>query len=81
MALVAKTNVEFDELLKEKRQKPHPPKLVGEQAVQNATQTIGRDEFTRYHQANWKNECNIKCLIDVICGDKSLDIANKKPNP
>ena len=81
MALVAKTNIELDELLREKPTTViYPPEPVEEQPVNNPTQTLERERLTRYSQAvaNWKNECNLIDRIGVLCGDKPWDIADKK---
>ena len=39
-----------------------------------------RERLTRYNQAvaKWKNDCNIIDGIEVLCGDKPWDIADKK---
>ena len=79
MALVPKTNIELDDLLREKPTTIiYPPELVEEQPVQNPTQTMERERLTRYNQAiaKWKNECNIIDRIGVLCGDKPWDIAD-----
>ena len=79
MALVAKTNIELDDLLREKPTTIiYPPEPVEEQPVQNPTQTMERERLTRYNQAiaKWKNECNIIDRIGVLCGDKPWDIAD-----
>ena len=81
MALVAKTNIELDDLLREKPTTIiYPPEPVEEQPVQNPTQTMERERITRYNQAiaKWKNECNIIDRIGVLCGDKPCDIADKR---
>ena len=81
MALVAKTNIELDELL---REKPitivYPPEPVKEQPVNNPTQKMERVRLTRYSQAvaKWKNECNLIDRIGVLCGDKPWDVADRK---
>ena len=69
MALVAKTNVELDELLREKPTTViYPPEPVEEQPVNNPTQTMERERLTRYSQAvaKWKNECNLIDRIGVL---------------
>ena len=81
MALVAKTNIELDELLREKPTTViYPPEPVEEQPVNNPTQTMERERLMRYSQAvaKWKNECNLIDRIGVLCGDKPWDIADKK---
>ena len=83
MALVAKTNIEVDELLQEKLTTviyPPPPEPVEEQPVQNQTQTMEGQRMTRYHQAiaKWKNECYQIDRIGVLCGDKPWDMADRK---
>ena len=81
MALVAKTNIELDELLREKPTTViYPPEPVEEQPVNNPTQTMERERLTRYSQAvaKWKNEGNVIDRIGVLCGDKPWDIADKK---
>ena len=58
MALVAKINIELDELLQERPTTViYPPEPVDEQPVQNPTQTMERERLTRYNQAiaKWKN--------------------------
>ena len=62
MALVAKTNIELDELLQERPTAviypppPTHPEPVEEQPVQNTTQTMETERMTRYNQAmaKWK---------------------------
>ena len=81
MALVAKTNIELDELLQERPTTViYPPEPVEEQPVQNPTQTMERERLTRYNQAiaKWKNECNYIDRIGVLCGDKPWDVADRK---
>ena len=81
MALVAKTNIELDELLQERPTAViYPPEPVEEQPVQNPTQTMERERMTRYNQAvaKWKNECNHIDRIGVLCGDKPWDMADRK---
>ena len=81
VALVAKTNIELDELLIEKPTTViYPPELVEEQPVNNPTQTMERERLTRYSQAvaKWKNECNLIDRIGVLCGDKRWDVADEK---
>ena len=63
MALVAKTKIELDALLREKPTTlTYPPEPVEEQPVQNSTQTMERERLTRYNQAKakWKNEAKWK---------------------
>ena len=81
MALVAKTNIELDEFLREKPTTViYPPEPVEEQPVNNPTQTMERETLTRYSQAvaKLKNECNLIDRIGVLCGDKPWDVADKK---
>ena len=81
MALVAKSNIELDELLQERPTTViYPPEPVEEQPVQNPTQTMERERLTRYNQAiaKWKNECNHIDRIGVLCGDKPWDMADRK---
>ena len=81
MALVARTNIELDELLQERpTQVIYPPEPVEEQPVQNPTQSVERERQTTYHQAiaKWKNECNQIDKIGLLCGDKSWDMADRK---
>ena len=81
MALVAKTNIELDELLREKPTTIiYPPEPLEEQPVNKPTQTMERERLTRYSQAvaKWKNECNLIDRIGVLCGDKSWDVADRK---
>ena len=81
MALVAKTNIELDDLLREKPTTIiYLPEPVEEQPVQNPTQTMEREMLTRYNQAiaKWKNECNIMDRIGVLCGYKPWDIADNR---
>ena len=81
MALVTKKNIELDELLQERPTTViYPPEPVKEQPVHNPTQTMERERQTRYHQAiaKWKNECNQIDGIDVLCGDKPRDTADRK---
>ena len=81
MALVAKTNIELDELLREKPTTIiFPPETVEEQPVNNPTQTMERERLTRYSQevVKWKNECNLIDRIGVLCGDKPGDVADRK---
>ena len=81
MALVAKTNIELDELLQERpTQVIYPPEPVEEQQVQNPTKSMERERQTRYHQAivKWKNECNQTDRIGVVCGNKPWNMANRK---
>ena len=81
MALVAKTNIELDELLQERPTTViFPPEPVEEQPVQNTTQTMKRERMTRDKQAiaKWKNECNQIDRIGVLCGDKPWDLADRK---
>ena len=81
MTLVAKTNIELDDIL---RGKPttviYPPEPVVEQPVHNPTQTMDRERLTRYNQAvaKWKNDCNMIDRIGVLCGDRPWDFADKK---
>ena len=80
MALVAKTNIELDELLQERPNTViYPPEPVEEQPVQNPTQTMERERLTRYNQAiaKWKSECNHIDRIGVLCGDKPWDMADR----
>ena len=73
MALDAKTNIELDELLREKPTTViYPPEPVEEQPVNNPTQTMERERLTRYSQAaaKRKNECNLIDRIGVLCGHK-----------
>ena len=82
MALVAKTNIELDELLQERPTAViyPPPEPVEEQPIQNPTQTLERERMTRYNQAmaKWKNERNHIDRIGVLCGDKPWDMADRK---
>ena len=81
MALVAKTNIELDELLREKPTTViYPPKPVEEQPVNNPTQTMERERLTRYNQAvaKWKNECDLTDRKGVLFGDKPWDVAVRK---
>ena len=81
MALVAKTKIELDELLREKPTTViYPPEPVEEQPVNNPTQTMERERLTRYSQAvaKWKNECNLIDRIGVLCGAKPWNVAVKK---
>ena len=82
MTLVAKTNIELDELLQERPTTTFtpPPEPVEEQPVQSPTQTMERELMTRYHQAiaKVKNECNQIDRIGVLCGDKPWDMADRK---
>ena len=81
MALVTKTNIDLDELLREKPTTiVYPPEPVEDQPVNNPTQTVERERLTRYGQAvaKWKNECNLIDRIGVLCGDKPWDVADRK---
>ena len=81
MALVAKTNIELDEILKEKPTTIiYLPEPVEEQPVNNPAQTMERERLTRYSQAvaKWKNEINLIDRIGVLCGDKPWDVADRK---
>ena len=81
MAPAAKTNIEIDDLLREKPTTViYPPEPVEEQPVHNPTQTMERERLTRYNQAvaKWKNDCNIIDRIGVLCGNKPWDIVDKK---
>ena len=81
MAIVAKTNIQVEDLLREKPTSvtyPHEP--AEEPPVNNPTQTMERERLTRYHQAitKWKNECNVINHVGVLCGDKPWDMADRK---
>ena len=81
MALVAKTNIEFDDLLREKPTTViYPPEPVDEQPVHNSTQTMERERLTRYNQAvaKSKNDGYLIDRIGVLFGDKPWDIAHKR---
>ena len=81
MSLVAKTNIELEKLHQERPTLViYPPEPVGEQAVQNPTQSMERERQTRYLQAiaKWKNECNQIDRIGVLCSDKPWDMADRK---
>ena len=76
-----KTNIELDDLLREKPTTIiYPPEPVEEKPVQNPTQTMERERLTRYNQAvaKWINECNLIDRLGVPCGDKPWDIADKR---
>ena len=80
VSFVAKTNIELDDLLREKPMTViHSPEHVEEQPIHNPTQTLERQILTRYNQASakWKNDCNLMDRIGVLCGNKPWDIANK----
>ena len=81
--IVAKTNVQLEDLLREKTTTViYPPEPVEEAPVTNPTQTMERERLRRYHQAitRWKNECNLIDQIGVHCADKPWDIADRKSN-
>ena len=75
MALVAKTNIELDELLQERPKTVFytpPPEPVEEQHRTESNRNNGRRTNDEVHQAiaKWKNECNQIDRIGVLCGDK-----------
>ena len=81
MAIVEKTNIELDDLLREKPTTViYPPEPVEAQPVQNPTQRMESERLTRYNQAvaKRKNDCNIIDRTGVLCGDKPRDIADKR---
>ena len=58
MAIVAKTNIQVEDLLREKPTSvTYPPEPAEEPPVNNPTQTMERERLKRYHQAitKWKN--------------------------
>ena len=81
MAIVAKTNIQVEDLLREKPTSvTYPPEPAEEPPVNNPTQTMERERLTRYHQAitKWKNECNVIDRVGVLCGEKPWDKADRK---
>ena len=72
MALVAKTNIELDELPQERPTTviyPPPPRTGrGTTRTKNPRQTMERERMTRYHKeiAKWKNE-RTKDEKDKLC--------------
>ena len=81
MAIVAKTNIQVEDLLREKPTAViYPPEPAEEPPVNNPTQTMEQERLTRYHQAltKWKNECNAIDRVGVLWGDKPWDMADKK---
>ena len=83
MALVAETNIELDDLLREKPTiVTYPPEAVEEQSVHSPTQTNERERLTRYNQAvaKCKNDCNLTDRIWVLCGDKPWDLLITEQN-
>ena len=81
MAIVAKTNIELDDLLREKPTTViYPPEPVEEQPVQNPIQTMESERLTRYNQAvaKRKNDCNLIDRTGVSGGNKPRDIADKR---
>ena len=83
LAVVAKTNIQLEDLLREKLAAfIYPSEPVEEAPVHNPTQTMEREGLTRYNQAvtKWKNECNMIDRIGVLCGDKPWEVANRKVN-
>ena len=81
MAIVAKTNIQVEDLLREKPTSvTYPPEPAEEPPVNNPTQTMERERLTRYHQAitKWKNECNVIDRVGVLCGEKLCDMADRK---
>ena len=81
MAIVAKTNIQVEDLLREiPTAIIYPPEPAKKLPVNNPTQTMERERLSRYHQAitKLKNECNAIDRVGVFCGDKPWDIADRK---
>ena len=81
LAIVAKTNIQLEDLLREEPTAvTYPPEPVEEAPVHNPTQTMERERLTRYNQAvtKWKNECNMIDQIGLHGGDKPWDVADRK---
>ena len=80
MAIVAKTNIQVEDLLREKPTSViYSPEPAEEPPVNNPTQTMERERLTRYHQAitKWK-KCNVINRVGVLFGDKPWDMADRK---
>ena len=86
MALVAKTNIEIDDHLREKSTAviypppPPPPPRTRRGTTGTQPNSNNGERLSRYNQAvaKWKNDCNIIDRIGVLCGDKPWDIADKR---
>ena len=81
MAIVKKTNIQLEDLLREKPTSViFTPEPAEEPTINNPTQTMERERLTRYHQAitKLKNECNVIDRVGVLCGDKPWDMADRK---